>query len=430
MIDLPPRHGKSTLTSHYFPAWYLGTRPDERVMLVSYEADFAASWGAKARDTLLEWGKPIFGVSVSKDSSAKNAWNLEDRAGGMVTAGAGGAITGRGADLLIIEDPVKNAEQAHSETYREHLWDWWQSTAYTRLEPDGVCVVIQTRWDEQDLIGKLLLQMAEPGGEQWDLIHLPAIAEDDEDWGFWQRSAGDALWDRRYPLAELERIRANQSDYWWNALYQGRPIPLLGGGMFQTDSFVLVDAVPAGVPRVRFWDTAATEKTNSNEPDWTVGLRIGLSGGIYWIDDIVRVQLDPGGVETLIRDTAKKDGRGVRVVIAQEPGSSGKTVIHHYQTQVLVGFSCDGWPETGSKIVRAWPASSAAKAKNVRLLRAPWNRPFIEECVAFPFGRHDDQVDAFSGGLNALAETAMRPFAAAAGGERPLLRAAPRMLGR
>ncbi len=179
MICMPPRHGKSEFTSKYFPAWYLGTFPDRRIILTSYEAEFAKEWGRKVRDILQEHGQSYFGVSVRPDTSAANRWNLTGRAGGMVTSGVGGPITGKGADLLIIDDPVKNAEEADSETYRNRAWEWYTSTAYTRLEPGGALILIQTRWHEDDLAGRILEAM-EGGGEQWHVLSLPALSETGE----------------------------------------------------------------------------------------------------------------------------------------------------------------------------------------------------------------------------------------------------------
>ena len=156
IVTEPPRHGKSELISKYFPAWYLGLFPDERIILTSYEADFAASWGRKARDIIEEYGEELFGIQVRQDSSAANRWGIQGYEGGMNTAGAGGPITGKGGNLIIIDDPFKNAEEANSKTIRDKVWEWYKSTLYTRLEPNGVLVIIQTRWHEDDLVGRLL----------------------------------------------------------------------------------------------------------------------------------------------------------------------------------------------------------------------------------------------------------------------------------
>ena len=151
VVCMPPRHGKSELCSVYLPAWYLGTHPERRVILVGHEADFAASWGRRVRDVLEEHGGGLFGVGLRADSAAAHRWDITGYSGGMVTAGVGGTITGRGADLLIIDDPHKSAEEAGSVTYRERVWDWYRAVARTRLEPGAGVVVVQTRWHEDDL---------------------------------------------------------------------------------------------------------------------------------------------------------------------------------------------------------------------------------------------------------------------------------------
>lgn len=212
LVTMPPRHGKSEFLSLYFPTWYLGVWPDRRVMLASYEASFAESWGRKSRDMMREVGCEVFGVRVRESPSAASHWEIEGREGGMSTAGVGGPLTGKGADLLIIDDPIKNAEEANSPTIREKIWDWYRSTAYTRLEPDGVVIVIQTRWHEDDLAGRVLRD-ADEGGEPWRVVNMPAIDE-----------AGRPLWPERFPIDKLRRIERTLSPYFWSALYQQKPI--------------------------------------------------------------------------------------------------------------------------------------------------------------------------------------------------------------
>jgi predicted phage terminase large subunit-like protein len=218
IVCMPPQHGKSLLISQHLPAWYLGTFPDRRVILTGYEADFAAQWGRKARDLLEQWGS-LFGVKVSRRSSAVHRWDLEGREGGMTTAGVGGPITGRGAHLLIVDDPIKNDEEARSALHRQKQWDWWQSTASTRLRPGGLFVVVQTRWHRDDLAGRILRE-AKTNGQRWREIKLPALAEEVDVLG---RAPGDALWPEVYSRQHLERIRERQSNYFWKSLYQQDP---------------------------------------------------------------------------------------------------------------------------------------------------------------------------------------------------------------
>ena len=398
MLCVPPRHGKSELVSHYFPAWYVGLFPDRRVILTSYEADFAASWGRKARDALIEFGS-VFGVRVNRDSAAANRWDIYGRAGGMDTAGVGGPITGKGANVLIIDDPVKNAEEANSVVMRDKLWDWYRTTAYTRLEPGGAVILIMTRWHPDDLAGKLLKQM-ESGGERWEVVSLPAIAEDGDPL---ERKPGQALWPERFNEEELAGTKKAVSPYWWSAEYQQRPIPR-EGTLFQRDWFgEPITDYPTDVTLVRYWDPAATK-----EGDYTAGALVGEKDGIYYVVNMQRVRTRPAGVEQLIRQTAERDReRGdVAIFMEQEPGSSGVSMIDNYARKVLNGFSFTGDKASGSKVMRAHPASSAAELGNIKLVQGAWIPAFLDEAEVFPHGEHDDQIDALSGAIAMLtAET-------------------------
>ena len=221
MIWTPPRHGKSVLVSQWLSAWYLGTFPDREVMLASYEATLARSWGRKARETLQEHGKWCFDVGVRLEPRAADWWQIAGHDGVMVTAGVGGALTGKGADLLIIDDPIKNSEQAASAVMRDKQHDWWRSTASTRLHPGAAAVIVQTRWNEDDLSGRLLAE--EPG--RWTVLNLPALAEENDQLG---RAFGEPLCPELYDIEALEQIRQQVGGYFWAAMYQGRPAPAEG----------------------------------------------------------------------------------------------------------------------------------------------------------------------------------------------------------
>ena len=223
LVAMPPRHGKSEMASRYTPAWYLGRYPNRRVILASYEADYAASWGRKARDLLEEHGSSMFGVRVRQDSHAANRWDLADHTGGMTTAGVGGAITGRGADLLIIDDPVKSVEEAESETYRARTWDWWRGVALTRLEPGAAVILVMTRWHQDDLAGRILQE----DSANWRVLSLPAIADDDCDDPL-DREPGEPLWPERYDAGALARRRQEMGSRLFEAEYQQQPAPATG----------------------------------------------------------------------------------------------------------------------------------------------------------------------------------------------------------
>jgi len=407
-IFMPPRHGKSETASHYGPTWFLGALPHWRVILSSYEASFAASWGRKVRDSLHEAHElGLFSTDVRGNVSSVSEWETTD-GGGMITAGVGGAITGRGANLLIIDDPVKNAEEAASPTYREKAWEWYTSTAYTRLEPGGAVVLMMTRWHQDDLGGRILAR-AEAGElegdtEPWHVIQFPALAEENDALG---RQVGEALWPERYPVPVLEDRRRTLGSYQFGALFQQRPMAR-EGGLFRREWFLdkVVDAPPAGadVHRVRRWDAAATEAGG----DYTAGVRMSLTpNGLYCVENVQRGQFSPGAVDSLIAATAEGDGREVHIREEQEPGSAGKTVVTNRASR-LRGYDYRGRRSTGSKEIRASAFAAQAEAGNVRLVRGPWNAEYLEELCAFPTGAHDDQVDASSGAFDDLNQLARR----------------------
>lgn len=231
LVAMPPRHGKSEMASRYTPAWYLGRFPSRRVILASYEADYAASWGRKARDLLEEHGRGLFGVGVRQDSHAANRWDIAGHPGGMTTAGVGGAITGRGADLLIIDDPVKSVEEAESDTYRDRAWDWWRGVALTRLEPGGAVILVMTRWHEDDLAGRILQE----DGANWRVLCLPALADDTDDDPL-GREPGEPLWPERYDAEALARRRQEMGSRLYEAEYQQAPTPA-SGSIFRREWF-------------------------------------------------------------------------------------------------------------------------------------------------------------------------------------------------
>jgi predicted phage terminase large subunit-like protein len=397
IVMMPPRHGKSELCSKYLPAWYLGTFPDHRVMLGSYEADFAASWGRKARELLEQHGW-MFGVSVSKASSAVNRWDLAGRQGGMQTAGVGGPFTGKGANLLIIDDPIKGHEEANSPIQREKVYDWYRANACTRLEPNGILIVIQTRWHEEDLTGRILVNAAETG-ESWKVIRLPALAEDDDPLG---RTLGQPLWPERYNRAHLDQIRGSQGSYWWSALYQQRPVPL-EGGMFKREWFGIVPDLPAEAKRaVRGWDKAGT----AGAGDYSAGALLTECQGTFYVAHMVRGQWSSHQRNAIMQQTTEMDaGRSfarLAIWVEQEPGSGGKESAE-FTIKMLAGHKVHAERATGDKVTRWGPFAARCEAGNVKLVRGPWNAAFLDELCVAPSGAHDDQIDAAALAFNKLA---------------------------
>lgn len=222
MVTMPPRAGKSRRTSRWGPTWYLRRQPDHRFMLASYAAHLADDHGRWIRNTITEHA-PTLGIDLKYGSQAANRFDIDGHEGGMVTAGVGGPLTGRGAHVACVDDPFKGSEDAGSPTQRERVWDWWQSVLLTRLEPQGSVLLVNTRWDDDDLSGRLLKE--EP--EDWIVIDLPAIALGDGD--PLGRQPGEALWPERYNEDDYARIRKSVGERVWWALYQQQPRPLEGG---------------------------------------------------------------------------------------------------------------------------------------------------------------------------------------------------------
>ena len=227
MLTMPPRHGKSQRASRWGPLWYLRRHPEKRVMLASYGAELADGHGRWVRDQLRTYGDTM-GVRLDPNSRAANRFDLEASRGssvrgGMVTAGVGGGLTGLGFSLGIIDDPFKGSEDANSPAQRERVWDWYQSVFYTRRAPGASLILINTRWHENDLSGRIL----ENEPDNWLQIDLPAIAFEDSD--ALGRTPGEPLWPAQYDANELADIKRSVGERVWWSLYQQRPRPLEGG---------------------------------------------------------------------------------------------------------------------------------------------------------------------------------------------------------
>jgi len=398
MIFLPPRHSKSELFSRLFSAYYLRRNPHHFVGINSYSADLAYTLSRAARENFIKCG----GV-VKDDVAAVKHWETPE-GGGLWAAGVGGSITGKGFHLGIIDDPIKNAEEAASETIREKHKEWYSSTFYTRQEPDAAIVIIQTRWNEDDLSGWLLseeTQGEEP--ENWHVVCLPAIAEEppklpescslEKD----DRPIGEALCPERYNEAKLSKIKARIGEYHFGALYQQRPTAKQGL-FFHVDKLEVVDAAPVDARRVRGWDQAAT----AGGGDWTAGVKMSKDkDGLFYIEDVVRGRWDTASRDRTIVQTANMDGRACKQMGEQEPGSGGVKAAEQF-VKMLAGVPVATEPATNAKAVRADPFSSQVNAGNVKLIAGAWNKAFIEELRSFPHGKHDDQVDGGSLAFNEL----------------------------
>ena len=400
MIFLPPRHSKSEMFSRLFSAFYLKHNPHHWVGVNSYAAELAYTLSNAARQNFV-----ASGGELSDDTTAKKHWETK-QGGGMWAAGVGGPITGKGFNLGIIDDPVKNSEEANSQLIREKQKEWYKTTFLTREEPDAAIVIILTRWHEDDLAGWLLEEETtdedEHSKENWHIVCLPAISEDSIEFPAtctvepdFRIEAGLALCPERYPIEKLFKKKA-KGEREFNALYQQRPSPK-EGYFFNVTKLEIVDAAPADARRCRGWDKAAT----AGGGDYTVGGKVSKADNLFYIENIERGQWDTASRDKTIRQTAELDGRACKQKGEQEPGSGGVDSAKSFMA-LLAGFPVSVERSTANKETRADPLSSQVNAGNVKIVRGEWNKAFIEELRQFPFGKHDDQVDAVSLAFNEL----------------------------
>lgn len=390
VVEVPPRHGKSSLISELTPAWFLGMYPDRKVILTSYEADFAATWGRRSRALLEEHGAELYGVAVDQDSRARNRWDIKGRKGGMMTAGVGGAVTGKGAHLLIIDDPIKNAEQAQSETIRAKHIDWWLTTARTRLEPGAVVALLMTRWHESDLGGYML-----DNEDRVREIRLPALAEPEDPLG---RAPGEALWPERYDAANLARTREQLGPYWWSALYMGKPSPD-EGGIFRREDFQTFTVEPDGTAvlsdgkrfdpqhytKRSYVDLAVSEKETA---DYTVLTECWITVERHLlIANVHRERVagpdQPDWIAERYAGTLKVERIGYQAALIQ--------------ALLRAGLPVEPLDPDKDKVTRAAAAGALYRAERVyHRAGAPWLHDLEAELLAFPAGEHDDQVDTIA----------------------------------
>lgn len=378
IICMPPRHGKSELASRRFPSYYMGHHADKQIIAASYNSDLSNDFGREVRNIVdSPEFQALFDVKLAQDSKAANRWHT-DKGGMYVAAGVGTAITGRGADILLIDDPFKDRQEADSEITRGRVWDWYTSTAYTRLMPGGAVIVINTRWHDDDLTGRLLAEQSN-GGDQWEVLSLPAIQDD-----------GYALWSAWYPIDRLEQIKGVLPARDWNSLYQQNPIPD-DGEYFKKDWFVEYDDVPANLSIYGASDYAVTD----GDGDFT-------EHGIFGVDQNSNIYI----IDWWFGKTTADEWieRKCDLVIKHKPkiwfGESG--VIR----RSVEPFMMKRMQERNAYCVIEWMASISDKTARARPIqarasmgkvflpkRADWKEHVFSQILRFPAGKNDDAVD-------------------------------------
>lgn len=387
IITTPPRHMKSTICSECLPAWFISNNPQREVMIASYNQTQSRKMVRACRRKFEEhWHQRVyprleFVTDTADEFMLKGKQNVRPN---IIGAGIGAGLTGSGADLIIIDDPIKDMEEATSPVIRDKICDWFLSVAMTRLSPGGKVLIVMTRWHHDDIVGKVL----QDNPDSWDILHLPAISD-----------TGEALWPERFSIDALMDKKRMLGSRVFEALYQGRPTPA-EGGLFKQAWVQYSAPFSERARRVRYWDKAATKGGG----DWTVGVLMAEEDGRFCIEDLVKLQGSSYEVERTIKATAEMDGYNVGIRMEQEPGSSGVDVINHYAREVLIGYDFRADKVTGSKELRAGSMSAAMESGNLFFVRSQWNRDLISEMMEFPLGAHDDQVDSASGAFRALTQ--------------------------
>lgn len=392
VVNAPPRHGKSEAVCHWFPTWFLDWFPDQRVILSGYGDAFAAKWGMFVRDEFAmndqTWTR------VRPDKSLASDW-ATTAGGGMLTVGVGGSMTGHGGNLLIVDDPHKNWEEAMSPTMRQKVIDWFNSTFYTRAEPNASIIVVQTRWHERDLSGYLL----EEHEDNWELLRLPALSEDGDPLG---RALGEPLCPERYTQTALHEIKKAVGSHIFEGLYQQRPSPL-AGNMVKRDWFRRWSTLPDGITEwIQSWDLTF-KKTGTS---FVVGQVWGRKGGQFYLVDQCRDRLSFPETLRKIATMSNRWPQAKEKLV--EEAANGPAVISTLSDTVpgIIGVR-----HSSSKEARLAAVSGFVEAGNVWIPDqsvASWADDFVEEVVNFPNAANDDQVDAMTMALDRLGSSSHR----------------------
>jgi predicted phage terminase large subunit-like protein len=401
MIFMPPRHGKSEMTTIRFPVWWLERDPSQKVIIAAYNATLASKFSRNVRKIARQR------ISISQDKRGADEWET-DAGGGCRACGVGSGITGMGGDLIIIDDPVKSRAEANSLAYRNRCYEWYRDDLFTRRESDSPMILIQTRWHEDDLAGRILAHE-----DDWVVVNLPALAEEGDALG---REPGQALCPDRFTQEQLLQIK-HVMGRTFSALYQQRPVEQ-EGGFFKRSWMQRIDKLPgikigededernpySEYDFCRFWDKAGT-----TTGDYTVGVLMAQNRKTkyFYVMNVVRGKYSPHHRDQVILETAKSDKKlygNVKIRHEMEPGSSGIDAARQ-TTALLAGFPVKALRPSGSKVVRAEPFQSQLEGGNIFLINDEWNVDYIEELLTFPQGKHDDQVDGSSGALNELSRS-------------------------
>lgn len=396
IIEAPVRHGKSTAISILLPVWLQCFAPDLRMWSVSHTAGLNTLFGRKVRN-LCKDALPLVGRTLSYDSDSVTRFHVDGFPNGGYAGFPSGAIpAGDGYDILIVDDPIKESKDVDTLKKRDALWEWFTSTLVPRGNPCSSIIFVMARWHKDDIIGRL--QALQPG--VWSTVTMRAIKEEGDIDYLGPREIGEALRPNHLSTETLLKYRSTMSAKTWAANYQQKPIT--DESRFFDTTKIRIDNGCQG-REIRAWDLAASE----GKGDWTVGVKMRTDGRTWHIADVIREQYNPSSVDRLITATAMADGKKCQIVLPQDPGQAGKSQAQRH-TAMLAGFNVKTEPQTGSKQTRAQGLATQIEIGNITVQDAYWTPMFIEEFKSFPFGAHDDIVDATASAFNATIQPVKR----------------------
>ncbi len=386
VLSCPPQHGKSMTVTETFPSWYVGKYPDRRCIIACYNDDFAGKFGRRNKGKIDEVGQFIFDIKLKKSSDRD--MEIAEHDGGIITRGIMAGITGNAGDLIIIDDPVKNRLEADSSTYRERLWEEWENSIMTRTQAGTKIIIIQTRWHEDDLAGRVI------NGENFvEVVNIPVEAEENDILG---RNIGDALcpeigkdnkWLQEFKQRYADGKRA------WNALYMGRPTSA-EGNIFKREWWQYYDKLPEHIPLVAI-SVDATFK-DSDTSDFVAIEVWGKLNGDYYLIDLIKRRMDFPETLKAIRHMADKYPQRHSILVEDKANGSAIISMLKHEIGGIIAIT----PKE-SKIARANAITGIVESGNVYLPRySDFTGEFVEEFASFPNGVNDDLVDACTQFLN------------------------------
>jgi predicted phage terminase large subunit-like protein len=383
-LFLPPGSAKSTYASVLFPPWYLQRHSGAAMIAASHTQELAERWGRRCRN-LIEQHHEQLGVDLAADAKAAGRWETA-QGGEYFAAGIGGSITGRRADLVIIDDPVRNREDADSEDMREKAYQWWLFDLLPRLKPEAAIVIIQTRWHEDDLAGRIL----QAEGSEWTVLKVPMEAGANDPL---KRAAGERLWPDWFTAAMVAKAKSDTRV--WSALYQQEPAPD-SGDYFRSEWLHTADHLPTR-DSVNVYG-ASDYAVTSRGGDYTVHIVAGVDDeGRMYLLDLWRGQTDSAEWIEAWCDMVE-DWRPIQW--AEESGQINASVgpfLKKRQHERKAYTHRRQFPSRHDKAVRAQSIRARMATLGLYLPKsAPWRADFESELLRFPAAKHDDQVDALS----------------------------------